>query len=394
VRLLFWGLLLALLAVALALLGRLVDGVVLLLVPPWRIELSLFLFLCLAGALVVSSFWLAWLVQRALDFPQRVLLYQRRRGEVGSQRALREAIKALFEGRFARAERAARDAHRMRQGDRRDAWLESIESDRDLAMARLVSGAEMWAEARDSDRALDAIDRLQASGARHLHATRIALNANMQTGRWDEVLKGLRILEKRGAVHPIAAARFRTQAYRHLLADRRHDPAALEAEWQKVPEADRRETDVALHAARLLNLAGRGRSAALALEAALESHWDERLLDEYARAQYFPARERIERAERWLDRHPQDAALLRCLGQLCLRDQLWGKASSYLEESLRLQPHPATFLALARLAEAVGNEADAARYYREAAVGFSNLPTGPHDEPPAPDSGPPRDAAG
>ncbi|HEU0199466.1 MAG TPA: hypothetical protein VFR86_03435, partial [Burkholderiaceae bacterium] len=75
----------------------------------------------------------------------------------------------------------------------------------------------------------------------------------------------------------------------------------------------------------------------------------------------------------WLQKHPQSAGLLRCLGELCLREHLWGKARVYLEESLRLQVHPATSLALARLAEMTGQEAEAAQHYREAALGLSNV---------------------
>ena len=49
--------------------------------------------------------------------------------------------------------------------------------------------------------------------------------------------------------------------------------------------------------------------------------------------------------------------LLRVAGALCLREQLWGKARSYLNESLRIAKQPETLVALARLAEAVGDEA-------------------------------------
>jgi HemY protein len=387
-----WAIVLALLAAVLAVLAQFNDGNVVLLVPPTRVDLSLNFFLLLLGVLLVAVWWFGRVVQRATDFPQRVRAYRQRRDEVGSQRALRDALRALLEGRFARAERAARAAqaapenaglaaligaraaHRLQQADRRDEWLASAEGDRSLDTARLVSSAEMYAETRENERALDALDRLHATGSRHLHAARVALNANLQSGRWDDVIRGVRTLEKRSALHPVLAERYKLLAWREALQDRRHDPAALAAVWNRIPAADRQDAELALEGARLLNLAGRGRAAALALEAALERHWDERLLDEYARAQAFPARERIERAEGWLKAHPGDTALLRCLGLLCLREQLWGKARSYLEESLRLQPHPATLLALARLAETLSDEAEAARLYREAALGFANLP--------------------
>jgi HemY protein len=390
-RTLLWAVFIALLAVVLALLAQFNLGNVVFMLPPHRIDLSFNFFLLLAGGLLVAVYWFGRLLQRVNDFPARVKLYRQRRAEVGSQRALREALKALLEGRFARAERAARAAqvapensglaaligaraaHRLQQPERRDHWLEALEGDPALQAAALVSGAEMWAESRDNLRALEAIDRLQSSGSRHLHAARIALNANLQAGRWNEVIKGTRILEKRKALHEVLARRYRQIAYRELLAESRHDAAALEAAWNRIAADDRREPELAIEAARLLNLAGRGRAAAAAIETALEKRWDERLLDEYARAAVFPARERIERAERWLQDHPRDPALLRCLGVLCMREQLWGKARSYLEESARLRTYPPTSLALARLAEATGDEAEAAQHFREAALGFANL---------------------
>jgi HemY protein len=383
-------LLIALVAAVVAVLARFNPGNVVLLVPPMRIDLSLNLALLLLALLLLAVWWLARMVQRAGDFPQRVRAYRQRRAEGGSQRALREAVRALLEGRFARAERAAqaaqsaadnagvaaligaRAAHRMQQSDRRDQWLARAEADPALDTARLVASAEMWTESRANERALAAIDQLQASGSRHLQAARIALNANLQAARWDEVLRGVRVLEKRDALHPVLAERYKQLAWRELLLARRDDPAALEAAWNTVPAAERRGAELALHAARLLAAAGRERAAAQALEAALEAHWDERLLDAYSQAPAGAARQRIERAEGWLGAHPEDAALLRCLGGLCLGEQLWGKARDYLERSQRAQAHPATSLALARLAETLGEAAAAAEHYRAAALGFAD----------------------
>lgn len=393
-RALAWTVVLAVLAVAAALLAQFNHGNVVFLVPPYRIELSLNLFLGLAAALLFVVYWAARLAQKLADFPQRVALYQVRREEVGAQRALREAIRALFEGRFSRAERAARAAqespahaglaaligaraaHRLQQPARRDEWLERAEVDRDLSTARLVTSAEMWAEGRENARSLAALEELNESGARHIHATRIGLAAYSQAGRWLDVLKGVRLLSKRKALHELAAARYKQRAYRELLQQQRHDAAALEQAWNEIPQDDRLHPDIALEGAGLLSVAGRGRAAATALEEALEHRWDPRLLDEYARAQSVPTRERIERAESWLQKHPDDPALLRCLGVLCLSEQLWGKARHYLEDSLRQEVHPSTLIALGRLAEITGNEPEAAAHYREAALAFDRARSG------------------
>jgi HemY protein len=71
----------------------------------------------------------------------------------------------------------------------------------------------------------------------------------------------------------------------------------------------------------------------------------------------------IERAETWLERHPHDGALLLTLGKLCARQGLWGKAESYLEAALSVEPTYAGHLELARLHERLGNAEAARRHY-------------------------------
>jgi len=346
------------------------------------------------------TFWLGRVLQRLAAFPERVRIYRERRTELGAHRALYEALRALLEGRFVRAERSAQDAqaappvagmaaligaraaHRMQEFDRRDRWLEQAESDPDLATARRVVSAELWAEQREPGRALRAIEALQSSGARHLHAMRIALSAHVQAKHWRDVMRTVRVLEKRRALHAEAAARVRRIAVRGLLADAADDPVLLERTWEAVDSPDRLVPDIALDAARRLNEAGRGQAAALALEAVLERQWDERLLDEYALCEVTGSRAQIERAESWLKAHPRSQPLLRCLARICLREKLWGKARAYLEESQRLGEDAQTSLALAELAEAMGDGEGAARHFRRAALGLAQRP--PEEATPRP----------
>jgi HemY protein len=400
-RWLTWALALALAAAAVALLLQVNAGNVAFLLPPYRLDVSINLFLLALGALLLAVYWMARTLQKLADFPEQVRLYRARREEIGGQQALVEAVKSLLEGRFARAEKAARAAqasartagvaalvgaraaHRMQEYERRDGWLARAEAASDVETARLVASAEMWSEQRENDAALGAIDRLHGAGARHIHALRIALNANLQAGRWDEALRTLRALDKRSALHPVLARKLKHAAYREQLAAQRYDPVSLDAAWDAIPANDRALPEVALEGARLLNLAGRGGRAAAAIEQALavpRADWDDssaRLLDEYARAQSFPARDQLERVEKWLAESPHPdplrAVLLRTAGLLCLREQLWGKARSHLAESLQLAKQPATLVALGRLAEAVGEEAEAAQHYREAALGYAQL---------------------
>ena len=393
------ALLLALLAALTALFLKTNLGNVAVFVPPYRVDVSVNLALLVLVLALSAVYWAARVVQKMADFPEQVRLYRARREEIGGNRALIESLKNFLEGRFARAEKSARAAqstnstagiaalvgaraaHRMQEYARRDEWLELAGLDSDLETARLVTSAEMLTEQRENDAALSAINSLQGEGRRHIHAMRIALNANLQSERWDDALKAVRLLEKRNALHPVLARRLKCTIYRELLSAHRGDPPSLEAVWRAVPDADRQSPEIALEAARLFNDAKLGALAIEAIESALRdtpNEWTDSaraLLEEYGQADSSSPRDQLERVESWLNSAPAAlptrAALLHAAGNICLRQQLWGKSKAYLLESLAADRSAPTLLALARLADAIGDDRQAATYFKEAAIAFA-----------------------
>jgi HemY protein len=103
------------------------------------------------------------------------------------------------------------------------------------------------------------------------------------------------------------------------------------------------------------------------IEEALEHEWDGGLVLLYGECIDDDSLDRIERAERWLREHPGDPELLLTLGRLCAKRELWGKAQSYLEASLSLQPTQAVHVALAGLLDRIGRTEDANRHFRASA---------------------------
>jgi HemY protein len=392
---LLWALTLAVVAAAIAIGLQASQGSVVALAPPFRVDISLNFFLLL----LVISLWLVYrlgrLIQRLKDFPERVRTYRERRSEMGAQRGLREALRALFEGRFARAERAAeraqavpavaalaaligaRAAHRMQEYQRREQWLERAEPDPELTTARLVLSAEMWSEQRDNARALQVIEQLHETGARHIHAMRIALVAHLQSNHWHEAIRIVRALDKHRGLAAPASRAYKVMAYRGLLRDCADDPRALERIWNSVPAADRAAPELALEAAQCLGRLGRHETAQRALAHALEEGWNERLLEEFGLWADANVTAALGQVEAWMQARGRNAAALRCMGRICLRARLWGKARAYLEESQRLEPNADTLLAMAELAELSGDATQAAQHYRDAAIGLAARNAGP-----------------
>lgn len=106
-RALFWLLILAALAVGLSLAARYNEGYVLLVLPPWRAEVSLNLFLLAALAAFSVLYLLARAVNHTLGLPRAVAQFRRRRQQEKAGIALRDAWRLLQEGRYGHALRCA-----------------------------------------------------------------------------------------------------------------------------------------------------------------------------------------------------------------------------------------------------------------------------------------------
>jgi len=386
-RTLLWLLVLAGLAVGLALAARYNEGYALLVMPPWRVEMSL----NLLGALLIGSFVLGYLVLRfvatVVRLPRAVRAFRLRRAQAKADVALRDAMRLLLEGRYSQAIKSAeyafdtnhssglaallalRAAHALHDGEREELWSKrAAEHDAETRAARLMTEAELAVEGRRYLDAREALNRLAREGGRHIAALRLALRTEQGQGNWDEVLKLTRQLEKHKALTAELAAPLRLRAHRENLAGLSGDAGQLLRYWRSMSERDRREVRLALTAARALAAADDCGDAAQLVEDFLDDQWDSSLAEAYGECEGGDVLARIAHAEKWLVAHPRDAKLLLTLGRLCRRRQLWGKAQSYFEASLAVEPTTAAHLELAGLLDHLERTAEADRHYRAAAL--------------------------
>jgi HemY protein len=382
------------LAVGLAIGARFNPGNVVLFYPPYRIDLSLNLFLCALVVLFVVLYLLIVAIDTTKKMPRKVAAYRQSKRERDGNKALREALRTLFEGRFGYAEKAAmraaelpentslaaiigaRAAHHMGQFERRDQWLASIEADSSHKVARLVSATELLVDQHQSDKALEAVKELHANGSRHIQVLRWALKANQQARKWQDVLKLVRTLDKHHALHPALSVRLKELAYEDLFKGNSHDAESVRRAWYDIPAQDRKSAFVAYTAAVAFNARGLFDEARVIVEKALAEVWDERLLRAYrdAAAQEGSAAllSQIDHCEKWTAQHPTDPELALTLGTLCLRQKLWGKAQRHMEQALSDAITGRTVreanLKLAQLHDALGQAEEAAYHYRECAI--------------------------
>jgi HemY protein len=377
-------------AVAVALGARYNDGYVLLVVPPWRAEVSLNLFILALLAIFLALYVATRALAVTFGLPKRVREYQARRQRENAGMVFQDAVRLLFEGRFGQALKKATEAHgagtapglsaliaaraaqRMREPEKQQYWLEHAKTDDPRTeAATLMLDAEMANEARRFDEALAALEKLQGKQGRHIAALRLELRARQGVGDWDGVLKLARQLVKRDALPVEVVREIRTQAHLGNIAKRVADQGKLTAYLRTVPD-DERGRRVVLAAARALVAQGAEAEAQKLIESVLDvaknEDWQPELVAIYGRLANSEQTARIAKAEGWLRRHPDDARLLKALGRMCIRQRLWGKAQSYLEASLSVEPTQQGHLELARLFDLLERPEDANKHYRASAL--------------------------
>jgi HemY protein len=386
-RALLWLLTLAALAVGLSLAARYNDGYVLLVMAPWRVELSLNLLILLQLVGFAALYIVTRIVGHALQLPQRVREFRARRSQEQAVRALGDAARLSIEGRYSQALKcaasayhaghapglaallAARAAHAMRDDERQTEWLLRAQNhDAECRNARLMTEAELHLNSHRAAEALGMLDVLEASGQRHIAALRLSLRAHQSLGHWREVERLVRQLERHRALSAEQAEPIRLRAQLEVLRSLHLDAAVLLKHWRGLALRERRNARLAAEAARLLLASGEHVNARRIIEDALDEEWDAALLALYGSDQGGDVLARIAQCEEWLKRQPRDAELLLTLGQLCRRQQLWGKAQSYLEASASLQATRAVHVELAQLLDELGRGEEANRHYRAAAA--------------------------
>jgi HemY protein len=380
VRTLLWGIAIAALAVGLTLAASHNTGYVLLALPPYRVELSLNLLLVLLALGFAVGYALVRAVSAMLRLPRQVREYRVARRREKARATLLEALREYFAGRYGRAEKAAaaslelrehaslaavlaaRAAHELRAYERRDAYLEQAAAAPEGEPARVVTAAELLLEEHRYEEALDMLKRLPH---RHTAALRLELKAQQQARNWEQVLALTEDLRRRNVFDASQAQRLRCYAFAENLKRKALDARALEEAWGRIPSSDRADRRVAAAAARGFAALGDCGRAHRIIELAVDASWDSDLVGLYAECEGGDTVRRIERAEAWLATHPGDAVLLLTLGRLCFDQGLWGKAQSYLEASVAVEPTYTAHLALARLQEKLGNTDAARRHHRE-----------------------------
>jgi HemY protein len=363
----------------------------------YLIEMSVPVLLGLAVLLVIA----VWFIRRMVQAPRRL-------GEAaGRYRTGRAGIKLtrgmieVAEGNFARGEKllaraagtsdaplfnylqAARAAHLQGKDDRRDEWLKlAYEHTPEASNAVLLTQAELQLDREQYEQALATLRRIEENSKDHSYALALLGRLYYRLNDWPHLAEILPRLHKHGRIDQERLDRWTLRVHTENFANAADGDAVL-AEWNKVSKRLKNDTTILDAYYMSLMRVGLHDKAEKDLTAALKAEWRAPLVRLYGLVEGPDPTKQLKRAEGWLAKNGDDVDLLLAAARLCLRNELWGKARSYLETVIALRPTPEAYQEYGRLLSQLGETDAAADAYREGLgmVAKSPLPAIPHLEP-------------
>jgi HemY protein len=265
---------------------------------------------------------------------------------------------------------AARAADLQGERARCEEWLaKALDSTAGDRAPVLITQAEILLRQKQLQAALTVLQQLEASGEHNARALVLA-RIYRQTGDWERLQELEPRLRKARGLPEGAIDEIVVQIHLDRLkaAGAARDFAKVGAAWEATPDSVGKRSDVVVAYARAAMACGEHRPAMKALRDLLGREWDEPAVLAFGELEPDDPLEALDTAEKWLRKHPEDAALLLACARLCMRAELYGKARSYLEASALIRPRPETLQTLATLLEQLGERDRAFRAMGEALV--------------------------
>jgi len=345
----------------------------------YLVEMSVPVLAGLAVALVLS----VWLIRKIIVAPRRLGEAAGRYRSARSGQKLTKGMIAVAEGNFARGEKmlgraastsdsplfnylqAARAAHLQGLDERRDEWLRLAYKDTpEAANAVLLTQAEFQLDREQYEQALATLRRLEEDSKDHAHALALMGRLYYRLDDWSALAELLPRLRKNTQIKPHTLEKWTIRVHREAL-DKAADAQVLDHDWKAVARNLKKDPTLLESYYTGLMRVGMHDRAEKELASALKSNWRGPLVRLFGLVEATDTTKQLKRAEGWLKNHGEDPDLLLAAARLCLRNELWGKARSYLETVISMRPTPEAYQEYGALLGQMGEADAAADAYRD-----------------------------
>ena len=365
------------------------TGYILITFSDWTIQMSLVLFLSSIVLLFITGYVLIRSLFRVWNIPISLRRWRKQRQQRLSEKYLSKGLVSLVEGNWKAAETdlvkgarysrtplinflcAARAAQREGRIEKRDQYIRLAHSrDPESQVAIGLTQAELQINEHQTELALATLMNLREQHPDNARVKLMLLKTYMELESWNDVLSILPGLEKSRLLPRENIVATQLKAYAGLMraAGKESDKAALEATWKRIPRKLRNELHLLeVYTTEKLKFDDTENCEVL-IKKVLKEKWDRNILRLYGLVKGKDPAKQLAFAESLYNGHARDPVLLLTLGRLCIRNSLWGKAATYLKDSIQIEPMPETYREFARLLEQQGDYAAASSYYQHGLV--------------------------
>ena len=360
------------------------PGYLLIAINHWTIETTLglavpclvFLFF-IFHALLLLSHWIT-------HTPKSWRAWQAKRRSHNAQEKTRKGLIEFSEGHWLRAKNhlinalpdteapllnyltAARAAQEMGDSKLRDDYLrEAQQSMPEAKIAVELTQAQLQLANRQWEQALATLRHLQDLSPQHPYVLKLLMHLYEEVNDWPQLIALLPAIKRHKILTKPAFHQVEKNAYRQSIIDlikqNQHQP--LKHLIENLPKSLIRDPDLMAEYIGCLLDHHENKDAETLLRQCLQKQFNEHLIMLYGKIKDDKAN--LGFAENFIKTNPHSAGLYLSLGRICKSKQLWGKAKTYLKESIKLQPTSEAYAELGELLEQLGDPTGACNAYRE-----------------------------
>lgn len=355
----------------------------------WVYQSSLTVFLVLFCVALMPVYLLLRLTIGVFKSPGSLRLWSRSRKSRAAQERLTQGLTALAEGRWQQAEKrltqsverganpllgylaSARAAQALGAHQRRDNYLAMASSSKPTSSVAVgITQAELQLDDEQREQALATLLQLRSQAPSHGYVLGLLRELFEELQDWKNLLELVPSLKQRKLIDVQESEALELQALSGLLIQSAEssDTDLLQWRWETIPKNKRVRSEVLEVYAELMLERGGAESCESLIRTSLNREWNDRLAYLYGLVTGSDAGRQLKEAESWLSSREHDPTLLLTLGRLCARSRLWGKARSYLETSISIDPRAETYRVLAEMLDELGEGEAAGDYARKGLV--------------------------
>lgn len=352
------------------------PGYLLLAYRKWTVEMPFwFAVICL-----VILFWIFYLFMRFTrtiwTLPARLQHRAERRHAQKSQDLTNKGLFALAAGDWGTARKkflkatthtkmpwfqylaAAFAANKLRAYEYCDAYLNKALAVNPNSKVAIALARSQFNFEQQPEQAMLTLQYLREEAPKQPYVLRLLAQTYEKIEDWQGLLELLPTLRKHKVLTQKDLVNLEVQSYSGFLqtTGEQSDLKTVQKAWRKIPYGLNHNPTLISTYIHVLLAKGANKEAEDFLAKTLTDVWDDNLLILYGDITSSKPARQLALAESWLNHHKNDATLLFVLGKLTLRSQLWGKARTYFEASLNVEPRPNTYYELGKLLERLDEE--------------------------------------